>query len=213
MDMRFADRIEAGRRLGEALRDAVTPSPSVVVYGVPRGGVVVAAEVARALAAPLDVAVTRKIGAPANPELGIGAVAEDGVAVLDERLIERLGVSREYLDEEIARQTEEVQRRLRAYRGHRPGHEPAGKICVVVDDGIATGGTIRAALAAFRRRGAGRIVLAVPVASEEGLALASKEADDVLCLETPPFFAAVGQWFGDFPQISDEQVVEALESS
>jgi predicted phosphoribosyltransferase len=209
--MVFIDRIDAGRRLSGALRDVVRPD-GVIVYGVPRGGIVLAREVAGALGAELDVAVTRKIGAPHNPELAIGAVAEDGVVVLDERLVERLRVAQSYVDAEVARQTEEVHRRLDAYRGGKPGSSPAGRTCVLVDDGIATGATVVAALAALRRRGAARVVLAVPVASEEGLALASKEADDVVCLDAPPGFVAVGQWYERFPQVTDEEVVEALRS-
>ncbi len=157
----FKDRREAGEILGDALGDLA--GEDAVVLAIPRGGVAVAAGVADRLGVPLDIVIPRKVGAPGNPELGLGAVAE-GVEVLDERLIRILGVSEEYLRREIAEQQEEIRRRSSAYRKGRPPAEPAGKIAIVVDDGIATGGTATAAVRWARRAGASRVILAVPVA-------------------------------------------------
>jgi putative phosphoribosyl transferase len=203
----FADREEAGRQLATNLADLA--GQDVVVLGIPRGGVEVAAVVADALGAPLDVVIPRKVGAPGNPELGIGAVAED-VEVLDERLIRLLGVSRDYLRQEIAAQQEEIRRRSVAYRGKRPPVPLQGKVAVVIDDGVATGGTAAAALRWARARGAARVILAVPVAPAEAVGRLRQEADEVRVLATPEPFYAVGQWYDSFPQVSDERVVELL---
>ena len=203
----FADRREGGARLAEALRRFAPERP--VVLGIPRGGVVVAAEVARALDAPLDVVIPRKVGAPGNPELGLGAVAP-GVRVLDERLIRDLGVSSEYLEREIEAQEREIERRSAAYRGDREPVEIAGRTTIVVDDGVATGGTAAAALRWARHAGAARVVLAVPVAPRQALAALSREADEVVVLATPEPFYAVGQWYDRFDQVSDEEVVRLL---
>jgi putative phosphoribosyl transferase len=206
----FRDREEAGRQLAEALVDL--KGQDVVVLGIPRGGVAVAAVVAERLEAPLDVIIPRKIGAPGNPELGLGAVAE-GVEVLDERLIRALGVTQDYLDEEIAAQREEIRRRQAAYRKGRPEVPLEGKAAVVVDDGVATGGTAAAALRSVRKRGASRVILAVPVAPAEGVARLSREADEVRALAQPEPFYAVGQWYMDFPQTSDDEVIELLDAA
>jgi predicted phosphoribosyltransferase len=203
----FADREEAGRQLAANLADLA--GQDVVVLGIPRGGVEVAAVVAESLGAPLDVVIPRKVGAPGNPELGIGAVAED-VEVLDERLIRVLGVSQEYLRQEIDAQQEEIRRRSAAYRGNRPPVPLEGKVAVVVDDGVATGGTAAAALRWARARGAAKVILAVPVAPAEAVARLRQEADEVRVLDTPEPFYAVGQWYESFPQVSDERVVELL---
>jgi len=203
----FADRREAGQRLAAAL--ASLAGDDVVVLGIPRGGVEVAAEVARALNAPLDVVIPRKVGAPGNPELGLGAVAED-VEVLDERLIRVLRVREDYLREEIARQQEEIVRRAAAYRGDRAPAPIESKTAVVVDDGVATGGTAAAALRWARGKGARRVILAVPVAPREAIRRLEQEADEVRALATPEPFYAVGQWYESFPQVSDQRVVELL---
>jgi predicted phosphoribosyltransferase len=205
--MLFADRADAGRRLGERLAGESLSDP--VVLGIPRGGVVVAAEVARALDAPLDVVVPRKIGAPFNPELGLGAVAP-GVRVLDEHLIRELGVSPGYLDHEIAEQEQEIERRLTAYRGDREPVDPHGRTAVVVDDGVATGGTAVAALRWARAAGAGEVVLAVPVAPPQAMRMLESEADRVVALSLPEPFHAVGQWYRDFDQVGDAEVVAIL---
>jgi putative phosphoribosyl transferase len=203
----FADRTDAGRQLGERLAGEVTAD--VVVLGIPRGGVVVAAEVARALGAPLDVVVPRKVGAPFNPELGLGAVAP-GVRVLDERLIRELGVSDEYLEREIADQEREIERRLAAYRGGRDPVDPRGRSAVVVDDGVATGGTAVAAVRWARAAGADAVILAVPVAPPQAMAMLETEAGRVVALALPEPFLAVGQWYRDFDQVADDEVVAIL---
>jgi predicted phosphoribosyltransferase len=180
-----------------------------VILGIPRGGVIVAEVVARTLGAPLDVVVPRKIGAPGNPELGLGAVAP-GVRVLDPWLIERLGVSEAYLEREIASEEREIERRLHAYREGRPPVDIAGRTAVVVDDGVATGGTAVAALRWARAQGAAEVILAVPVAPPQTIDRLRAEADEVVALATPEPFFAVGEWYRDFDQTSDAEVVAAL---
>jgi putative phosphoribosyl transferase len=203
----FTDRGDAGRQLAAALADLA--GANVVVLGIPRGGVEVAAVVADGLGAPLDVVIPRKVGAPGNAELGIGAVAED-VEVLDQRLIRLLGVSQEYLRQEIQAQQDEIRRRSVVYRGNRPPVSLQGKVAVVVDDGVATGGTASAAVRWARAQGASRVILAIPVAPAEAVVRLRRDADEVRVLDTPEPFYAVGQWYEDFPQASDERVVELL---
>jgi predicted phosphoribosyltransferase len=205
----FVDRRDAGEHLAVALRELLPAGAEVVVLAIPRGGVEVGAVVAESLHAPLDVVIPRKVGAPGNPELGLGAVAE-GVEVLDAGLISALGVDDDYLRREVARQMEEIRRRTDAYRGGRRAADLRGKVAVVVDDGVATGGTAVAALRWARGRGATRVILAVPVAPAEGVRRLRAEADDVVALISPEHFFAVGQWFGDFPQVGDERVVRLL---
>lgn len=205
--MMFSDRVEAGKRLAEALDHLA--GEEVVVLGVPRGGVEVAAEVAGQHDWPLDVVVPRKVGAPFNPELGLGAIAQ-GVRVLDERMLQTLGVSEEYLEDEIRKQEGEILRRTEAYRRGKAPVQLAGKTVVIVDDGIATGGTAIAAVRWAKAQRTKRVILAVPVAPREAVAKLSKEADEVVCLATPEPFFAVGQWYGDFPQVSDGRVVQLL---
>jgi putative phosphoribosyl transferase len=204
---RFADRTEAGRLLASELERFA--GSDVVVLAIPRGGVVVADEVARSLGAPLDVVIPRKVGAPGNPELGLGAVAP-GVEVLDERLIRTLDVGEAYLRDEIASQQREIERRAEAYRRGRPPVDVAGRVAVVVDDGVATGGTAIAALRWARRAGAARVVLAVPVAPREALDRLRAEADEVVVLAAPEPFYAVGQWYDRFGQVEDDEVVRIL---
>jgi putative phosphoribosyl transferase len=206
----FRDRIEAGRRLGEVLEDL--RGEDVVVLAIPRGGVEVAAEVVLKHGWPLDTVIPRKVGAPGNPELGLGAIAP-GVRVLDERMIRTLAVSDEYLERAIAQEEEEIRRRSEAYRGGRDPEPLEGKVAVVVDDGVATGGTAAAALKWARAQGAARVILAVPVAPAAAVAKLARDADEVVCLETPEPFFAVGQWYLDFPQTSDEEVVALLKEA
>ena len=208
--MIFRDRVDAGRRLAEAL--ARLPDDDVVVLGIPRGGVEVAAEIARARGWPLDTVIPRKVGAPGNPELGLGAIAP-GVRVLDERMIRTLGVTEDYLDRTIAREEEEIRRRAEVYRGGREGERLERKVAVLVDDGVATGGTAAAALRWARAQGAAKVILAIPVAPSGAVARLSRDADEVVCLETPEPFFAVGQWYVDFPQTSDREVVALLEEA
>ena len=203
----FRDRTEAGGRLATEVADA--DLGSVAVLGVPRGGVIVAVPVARAVGGVLDVVVPRKLGAPGNPELGVGAVAPN-VTVIDEALVRRLGIGTEYLRLEAARQSLEIERRVRAYRGDRPPVSLAGATAVIVDDGVATGVTAIAAARSVRRAGAGSVVFAAPVAPVATAAKLADEADRVIILETPRSFLAVGEWYGRFDQVSDEEVRAAL---
>ena len=208
--MIYADRVDAGERLAKALvHHAGTAS---VVLAIPRGGVIVGEVVARALGAPLDVVVPRKIGAPGNPELGIGAVAP-GVRVLDPGALALLGVSERYLEREIQAQEAEIERRQHAYRDGRPGADVQGRTAIVVDDGVATGGTAIAALRWARAQGAAHVVLAVPVAPPQTIPRLSAESDEVVALATPEPFFAVGEWYRDFAQTTDEEVVAALARS
>jgi putative phosphoribosyl transferase len=206
----FEDRAEAGRRLAEAL--AHLEGENAVVLSIPRGGVEVGAEVAKALGWPLDIVIPRKVRAPGNQELGLGAVAP-GVRVLDERMVRSLGVSPEYLEREIAFEEEEIRRRSEAYRAGRGPFDLREKVAVIVDDGVATGGTAMAALRWARAQGASRVILAVPVAPAEAVANLAKEADEVVCLATPEPFYAVGQWYARFPQTSDQEVIRQLEEA
>lgn len=208
--MIFGDRVEAGGRLAEALVGRA--GVGAVVLAIPRGGVVVGEVVASALEAPLDVVVPRKIGAPGNPELGLGAVAP-GVRVLDARMVGLLHVSDSYLEREIAAQEAEIARREHAYREGRPALRVADRVAIVVDDGVATGGTAVAALRWAKAQGAARVILAVPVAPAQALDRLREEADEVVVLATPDPFYAVGEWYRDFDQTSDAEVVAALARS
>jgi putative phosphoribosyl transferase len=203
----FRDREEAGAYLAEALRP-ILPLDAVIL-AIPRGGVEIGAVIAERLRLPLDIVIPRKLGAPNNPELGLGAVAE-GVRVLDERLVRTLNVPTSYLEAEIERQEEEIRRRTAAYRAGR-GPVPVGeRTAVVVDDGVATGGTAVAAIRWAKKTAAREVVFAAPVAPVEAVRRLEQEADGVVVLSTPPHFYAVGQWYVDFPQVSDTRVVWLL---
>jgi putative phosphoribosyl transferase len=206
----FRDRDEAGAYLAEALRPILPPG--AVILAIPRGGVEVGAVVAERLGLPLDVVIPRKLGAPGNAELGLGAVAE-GVTVLDERLVRALDVPADYLDAEIARQEEEIRRRTAAYREGREPVRVQGRTAVVVDDGVATGGTAVAAIRWARKAGSHDVVFAAPVAPVEGVRRLEQEADGVVVLSTPPHFYAVGQWYEEFRQVSDDRVVALLRAA
>ncbi len=207
----FRDRKHAGAVLGELVRRHLGgDGASVVVLGIPRGGVVVAAEVARSLAAELDLTVPRKLRAPHNPELAVGAVAEDGSVYVDERVATSLGVSSDYLEQEVAHQLGEIRRRLHAYRQGRPPAQLAGRTVVLVDDGIATGSTMIAAVRSAQRAGAARVVVAVPVAPPEAVRRLRAEGCEVVCVREDPLFVAVGQFYEDFTQVSDEEVQALL---
>ena len=207
--MVFADRDDAGRRL--AARLGHLRGEPVVVLGLPRGGVPVALQVARALGAPLDVIVVRKLGVPFQPELGMGAVGEDGVRVLNPEVIQVCGVSQDDLAAVQAREQAAVQARAARYRAVRPREPLGGRVAVVVDDGIATGSTARAACQIARAHGAARVVLAVPVAPPGWKARIGAAADEMVCVSAPRGFAAIGQFYARFPQVSDEEVLACLE--
>jgi putative phosphoribosyl transferase len=206
----FADRAEAGALLAEVLHARGLEDP--VVLALPRGGAAVAAPVADRLGTPFDVLVTRKIGYPGQPELGVGAIAEGGEPVFDTCMLGRLGLEPWDLAPVVDREQRELARRVRAYRGERPLPELAGRDVVVVDDGLATGGTARAALRAVRRRqgGRGTVMLAVPVAAPETVEQMRDEADDVIVLATPKGFRAVGQFYDRFDQLTDADVLRLL---
>jgi putative phosphoribosyl transferase len=208
--VKFADRGGAGRRLADKLAHLKDRQP--IVLALPRGGVAVGFEVARALDAPLDIVLVRKIGVPWQPELALGAVT-DGASretFIDRDLAASLNVSDSYIEEETARQLDEIERRRKSYCEGRPVLEVAGRTAIVVDDGIATGATMRVALQAVRHRGPARLVLAVPVAPPDTLAALREEVDEVVCLETPIGLGAIGYYYSDFHQMRDREVTDLL---
>jgi putative phosphoribosyl transferase len=204
----FVDRMDAGRKLAEALERFRADDP--VVLALPRGGVPVAYEVAAALGAPLDVLLVRKIGAPFQPEYGIGAISENGVRVVRRKDVELIGMSEEELEALVAREAEELERRARVYRGEREAIPVEGRTVIVVDDGIATGGTAVAAGRVLRARGAARVILAAPVAPSGTEVRLAQEFDEVVCLEQPHGFFGIGQFYVDFGQLDDQAVIDLL---
>ncbi|MFD4987655.1 phosphoribosyltransferase [Streptomyces sp. NPDC058374] len=210
--MGFHDRRDAGLQLGRRIEEWASGQelPRPLVLALPRGGVPVAVEVARALGAPLDVLVVRKIGIPGRPETGIGAVVGDDPPLYDRRALETLGLGEDRLVQEVAREREELQRRSLVYRGDRSTPDVKDRAVVLVDDGLATGATARAALRHLSSREPARLILAVPVGAPDAVAGTRAEADDVVCLQQPPGFGAVGLWYEEFEQVSDREVTEAL---
>jgi len=208
--MRFRDRAEAGRQLARRLGHLLEREP--VVVGLPRGGVPVAAEIARELKAPLDIVLVRKVGAPHRKELAAGAVGEDGITVENSFVLQGLGLSWEDLSDQVAKERAEVVRRAVSLRLDRERIALAGRTVVVVDDGIATGSTVVAAIRVVRGLGAREVVLAVPVAPADAIEQLDELADEVVCLQTPVQFSAVGQWFEDFRQVSDGEVRALLDA-
>ena len=206
----FSNRVEAGRKLASALKGV---GKDAIVLAVPRGGVVVGFEVAHALHLPLDVIITRKIGAPGNPELAIGAVAEDGSYQLDDSLVDMLRVPKDYIKAEVSNQKAEIKRRLERYRGDAASPTLADREVILVDDGVATGSTLKAALRSLRKIGAKSVTVAVPVGPPDTIREFKREADRVVCLQTPEEFYAIGEFYDDFEQTSDEEVTELLRRS
>lgn len=207
----FKDREEAGKELARALEGF--KGQDVVVLGVPRGGVIVAREVAEALGSPLDIVVTRKIGAPGEPEFALGAVTQEGDVIVDSGAAESVGATAEYLQEEARRKKSEVKERMRGLRGDMPYLSLEGKTVIIIDDGMATGNSMKAAVQSVRKRGPKEVVVAVPVAPREAVAELSMEGSRVVCLEQPRFFFAIGEFYKDFQQVEDSEVRELLQSA
>ena len=210
--MFWRDRQHGGRELAEALGEYKNASDSVVI-GLPRGGVVVAHTVAKALNLPLDIVVTRKIGAPGNAELALGAVDENGQGVFNEMLVQYSGATMEYLNQEIEEQKKEIERRLRLYRQRRPPLYLKGKAVIIVDDGVATGATMLAAARSCRNKGAKKIIVAAPTIAPDTLSQLQEQTDEVIFLDAPPDFVAVGQFYEEFEQVTDEEVIQLLSRS
>lgn len=211
--MVFIDRRDAGKQLAQLL--VASKEKNAVVLALPRGGVPVGFEVAQALGSPLDLVLVRKIGAPFQEELAVGAVAdgEDPEIVTDPLLVGALGISPKYLEEAKKAELEEIERRRRVYLGDRKPVDVSGRTAIIIDDGIATGATMLAALRATRRRKPERVVLAVPVAAKDTLRRLRREADDVVCVHAPADLGAVGQFYLRFPQLRDQEVIELLEQA
>ena len=205
----FRDRTEAGRLLAERLVDYANRS-DVLVLALPRGGVPVAFEVAKALAAPLDIFLVRKLGVPGHEELAMGAIASGGVRVLNEDVVSYLRIAERVIDAVAEREQEELERRERAYRGERTALDLRGRSVILIDDGLATGSTMRAAVVAIRQQRPSRLVVAVPVAAESTCSAFRPEVDEIICARTPEPFYAVGLWYEDFSQTTDDEVRELL---
>lgn len=206
----FLNRTEAGRQLADTLAARNFAAP--IIYALPRGGVPIAIEIGRRLNAPVDIVLVRKIGAPGSPELAVGAVTDgaEPLTVINPDVARLTGASDEYLQQARARELAEIERRRNLYLGDRSRPSPAGRTAIIVDDGLATGATARAAGAALRAQGVGRLVLATPVAPAEAIAALADSFDDLICLEKPEPFHGGGAWYQDFHQLSDEEVIEAL---
>lgn len=209
--MLFYDRHDAGRQLAQKLVHYVHEKPFVI--GLPRGGVVVAYEVSRALKAPLDVIIARKLGAPTQPELGIGAIAPNGVRILNQRIIDMLGISSGQIEEVTGREAREMERRLKLYRGDRPAPDIRNRTVILVDDGLATGVSAKAAIRALKQNLPKKIILAIPVSSPDTIEAIRPEVDDLVCIATPLDFMSVGNWYQRFEQTSDEEVIHLLQSA
>jgi len=205
----FRDRADAGEQLAQLIEDHDIEAD--VVLAIPRGGLPVGRVVADALGIPLDIIAARKIGAPGNPELAIGAVAADGSVWLNDRLIDQIGVDDEYIEEGIDRERENAQAKVDRYRGDHPTPELSGKRVLIVDDGVATGATTTACIRQARNAGADRVILGVPVGPPDSIDRLRSEVDEMVCVETPPHFGAVGQFYESFIQVTDEEAIEYLD--
>ncbi len=206
----FENRVEAGKKLAAALQEV---SGDAIVLAIPRGGVVVGYEVAKALHIPLDIVIAKKIGAPGNPELAIGAVAEDGTLLLDANTVDMLNVSQTYINDEVKSQRAEIKRRLQRYRGSALPPRVLNREVIVVDDGVATGATLKATLRSLRKQGAKPLVVAVPVGPPDTISALRSEADRVVCLQMPELFFAIGEFYENFDQTTDQEVIELLEKN
>lgn len=207
----FLDRKDAGAQLAEKL-DAYKDGKDCIILALPRGGVVTGFEIARRLNMSLDIIIVRKIGFPGQPELGIGAVSETGTVYLNREIISLYGVRNKYIDEETARQKDEILRRVRFYRKGKGISGLKGKTVILVDDGVATGATVKAAIQTLRREGIKKLVLAIPVSPPDTAEELNEMVDEFICIEIPSYFGAVGSHYSDFTQVSDEEVVKLLES-
>ena len=204
----FRNRVDAGKLLAKALQEIV--DNSAIVLAIPRGGVVVGFQVASAIDMPLDLIIPRKLGAPGNPELAFGAVTEDGTVILDDELVKHLGVSKEYIKEECKTQRSEIERRLKLYRGNLPYPKLQDLQVIIVDDGVATGSTMKAAVLSVRRRKANNVIVAIPVGPSLTVEELEKQADQVVCLHKPEPFYAIGEFYENFDQTTDEEVRNLL---
>ena len=210
MPLPYQNRVEAGRQLAEALKQSAN-RPDVFVLALPRGGVPVAYEIAKALDAPLDILLVRKLGVPGQEELAMGAVATEGTRVLNTEVIREMAISDAKIERVVAEELQASQHRERAYRGERPAPKIKGRRVILVDDGLATGATMRAAIAAVRRQAPAEIVVAIPVAPPETITALSEEVDYVICLATPQPFIGISEWYKDFAQVTDAEVRDLLE--
>lgn len=209
--MLFKNRVDAGKKLAQSLLQL--KGHDVIILGIPRGGVVVANEVAKALGAPLDVVVTRKIGAPGEPEYALGAVTQEGDVIMDRQAAESLGASPSYLDGQIRTKRDEVRKRMQQLRGDSPNPQLEGKVVVIVDDGIATGSSVSAAVISVKKRKPKEVIVAVPVAPAEVVQSLSEDGTRVVCLATPRPFFAIGEFYGDFGQVEDQDVRQILDKA
>jgi len=207
----FFDRADAGQQLAERLARYGPQQP--IVLALPRGGVAIGFEVAKKLGALLDVLVARKLGAPGNPEFGIGAIAEGGIMLLNQKEIPLLGIKQEEMEDLVAKESAEMERRIRLFRGNRHNPQVSGRVVILVDDGLATGVTARAAIESLRLAKPAKLVFAVPVCAKESSAALKSLVDELVCLYEPEDFIAVGEWYEDFPQLSDEEVVRLLDEA
>jgi putative phosphoribosyl transferase len=212
LNPKFRDRVEAGQALAKKLQHYAGRS-DVIILGLPRGGVVTAAEIAESLAAPLDVLVIRKLGVPGHEELAMGAIGPNGIRVINNDVLRHLAISQREVDRVAELETREQQRREALFRVGRPALKLRARAAILVDDGLATGATMRAAIGAARALGAARVVVAVPVAASSSLEAVRREADETICLLTGEPFIAVGNWYGEFPQTSDDEVRRLLDGA
>lgn len=206
---RYKDRVQAGKYLAKELQ-TYAKNPDVIVLGLPRGGVVVAYEVARELELPLDIFLVRKLGVPGYEELAMGAIASGGVRVMNEDVLRMINISQDKIEAAVKREEKELERQEKAYRGNRPGLDLSSKVVILVDDGLATGATMRAAVSALHKKHPRKIIIAVPVAAPETCEDFRSKVDDLVCAMTPAHFHAVGEWYEDFPQNTDEEIQQLL---